>query len=64
LSPEQSIDYDEVIKRKMRNLPDGMEDEELLRILKYTDLIGAEYAESYIRTFQDSCSWQDKNHSD
>jgi hypothetical protein len=60
LSPEQSIDYDEVIKRKMRNLPDGMEDEELLRILKYTDLIGAEYAESYIRTFQDSCSWQDK----
>ena len=60
LSPEQSIDYDEVIKRKMRNLPDGMEDEELLRILKYTNLIDTEHAESYIRTFQDSCSWPDK----
>jgi len=60
LNPEQSIDYDEVIKRRMNNLPDGMEDEELLRILKYTNLIDAEHAESYIRTFQDSCFWHDK----
>ena len=37
-----------------------MIDEELLKILKYTDLIDAELAESYVRSFKDSCSWPDK----
>lgn len=60
LNLEQTIDYDEVIKRKMRNLPEGMEDEELLNIIKYTDLIDAGHAESYIRTFEDTSPWPDK----
>ncbi|EMR73852.1 hypothetical protein MBGDN05_00445 [Thermoplasmatales archaeon SCGC AB-539-N05] len=60
LNPEQSIDYDEVVKRKMKTLPEGMENEELLKILKYTDLIEADLAESYVRSFKDSCPWSDK----
>ena len=60
LNLEQSIDYDEVIKRKMKNLPDGMEDEELLNIIKYTDLIDAQHVESYIRTFMDTATWPNK----
>jgi KaiC/GvpD/RAD55 family RecA-like ATPase len=60
LNLEQIIDYDEVIKRKMNNLPEGMEDEELLSIIKYTDLIDAQHVESYIRTFLDTANWTDK----
>ncbi len=60
LNPEQSIDYDEVVKRKMKTLPEGMENEELLKILKYTDLIESDLAESYVRSFMDSCPWSDK----
>jgi hypothetical protein len=60
LNPEQSIDYDEVVKRKMKTLPEGMENEELLKIVKYTDLIDADLAESYVRSFKDSCPWSDK----
>ena len=60
LNLEQSIDYDEVINRKMKNLPEGMEDEEFLNIIKYTDLIDAQDVESYIRIFKDTAIWSDK----
>jgi len=60
LNPEQSIDYDEVVKRKMKTLPKDIQNEELFKIIKYTDLIDAEFAESYIRSFKDSCPWIDK----
>ncbi len=60
LNIEDTPDYDVVIDRKIKNIPDGMEDEELLRLLKYTDLIDLEYAESYTRVFKDSSMWPDK----
>ena len=41
-----------------------MEDEELLSIIKYTDLIDAQHVESYIRTFLDTANWTDKNRSE
>lgn len=50
-------DYDMVVERKKNNLPEGIEDEELLRLLKYTDLINLEEAESYTRVFNDACNW-------
>ncbi len=57
---EVEPDYDVVIERKMKNLPQGMEDEELLNIIKYTDLIDAQHLESYIRIFKDTATWPDK----
>ncbi|MHA1330241.1 MAG: DUF6079 family protein, partial [Candidatus Hodarchaeales archaeon] len=57
---EEGPDYDVVIERKMKNLPEGMEDEELLNIIKYTDLIDAQHTESYIRIFKDTATWPDK----
>lgn len=60
LDLEKDIDYDLVIERKIQNLPKGSEDEELLKIIKYVDLIDVDSAESYTRVFKDSCSWTDK----
>jgi KaiC/GvpD/RAD55 family RecA-like ATPase len=60
ISLESGPDYDLVIERKKKNLPDGIEDEELLKLLKYTDLIGTEDAESYTRVFKDTCNWIDQ----
>ena len=54
------IDYDLVIERKIQNLTEGSEDQELLRLLKYIDLIDAKSAEFYTRVFSDFCSWSDK----
>lgn len=54
------IDYDFVIQRKIQNLTEGSEDQELLRLIKYIDLIDAKSAESYSRVFKDYCSWPDK----
>ena len=54
------IDYDLVIERKIQNLSEGTEDQELLRLIKYIDLIDAKTAESYTRIFKDYCSWLDK----
>jgi hypothetical protein len=54
------IDYDLVIERKIQNLAEGTEDQELLRLIKYIDLIDAKTAESYTRIFKDYCSWLDK----
>ena len=53
-------DYDLVIEKKKKNLPEGMEDEQLLKLLKYTDLIDLEATESYTRVFLDSCNWVDQ----
>lgn len=60
LSLEGGPDYDVVIDRKAKNLPDGVVDEELLNLIRYTDLIDVEDAESYTRIFTDSCEWADK----
>lgn len=60
ISLESGPDYDMVIERKKTNLPDGIEDEELLKLLKYTDLIDIEDAESYTRVFKDTCNWMDQ----
>ena len=60
LTLEEGPDYDIVIDRKAKNLPDGIVDEELLALIKYTDLIDSKEAESYTRTFQDICEWSDK----
>lgn len=60
ISLESGPDYDLVIERKKKNLPEGIEDEEILKLLKYTDLIGLEDAESYTRVFKDSCNWIDQ----
>lgn len=60
ISLESGPDYDMVIERKKKNLPEGIEDEELLKLLKYTDLIGLMDAESYTRVFKDSCNWVDQ----
>jgi KaiC/GvpD/RAD55 family RecA-like ATPase len=60
ISLESGPDYDLVVERKKKNLPEGIEDEELLKLLKYTDLIGLEDAESYTRVFKDTCNWVDQ----
>ena len=60
ISLESGPDYDLVIERKKRNLTEGLEDEELLRLLKYTDLIGLDDIESYTRVFEDTCNWLDQ----
>ncbi|HHD15768.1 MAG TPA: hypothetical protein ENK47_03585 [Euryarchaeota archaeon] len=60
LALEEGPDYDVVIDRKAKNLPDGIIDEEMLEVLKYTDLIDCKEVESYARTFHDSCEWTDK----
>lgn len=60
LTLEEGPDYDVVIDRKAKNLPEGIVDEELLALIKYTDLIDSKEAESYTRAFQDICEWSDK----
>lgn len=60
LNLQQTIDYDEVIKRKMNNLPDGSEETELLKILKYNDLIETSDPQTNTRVFLDTAVWQDK----
>ena len=60
LNLEEGPDYDVVISRKAKNLPEGMVDEELLNLIRYNDLIDVEDAESYTRIFKDSCEWADK----
>ena len=60
LNLEEGPDFDVVISRKAKNLPEGMVDEELLNLIRYTDLIDVEDAESYTRIFKDSCEWGDK----
>lgn len=55
------VDYEAIIERKIAGgIPKGMDDEEFLKIVKYSDLINSEREESYIRTFTDSCSWPDR----
>lgn len=56
----KGTDFDAVIKRKKRILPEGIEDEELLKLVKYTDLIDSNSQELYVRKFADICNWQDK----
>lgn len=60
LTLEEGPDYDVVIDRKAKNLRDGMVDEELLKLIRYTDLIDVKDTESYTRIFKDSCEWADK----
>jgi len=58
---KEGIDIDEKIKRKTRNLPEGAENEELISILNYSDLIDSfESVERYERVFLDSCNWPSK----
>lgn len=55
------VDYEAIIERKIAGgIPQGMEDEEFLKLIKYSDLINSDRDESYIRTFTDSCAWSDK----
>lgn len=60
LIDDDQVDYDLVIERKKKNLPESMENDELLKLLKYGDLIDLEYSESYTRVFKDSCVWTDR----
>lgn len=55
------VDYEAIIERKIAGgIPKGMEDEEFLKLIKYSDLISSDREDSYIRTFTDSCAWSDK----
>lgn len=55
------VDYEAIIERKIAGgIPKGMQDEEFLKLIKYSDLINSDKDESYIRNFTDTCAWVDK----
>lgn len=60
LTLEEGPDYDVVVERRTKNLPEGILDEELLEVLRYADLIDSGESKSYARAFKDSCEWANK----
>lgn len=60
LNMEEGPDYDLVIENKMKNLPDGMIDDELLKLLKFSDLVIQTDEEFHKRVYLTTCSWVDK----
>lgn len=60
LNLSQGRDHDEVINNRMKNLPEGLKDQQLLGIIKHNDLIDAIFSENYIRKFLDISKWKDK----
>lgn len=57
---ENQVDYDLVIKRKSENLPNGAENEELLKLISEKFNLSSN-EDAIKRTISDTCLWQEKN---